>query len=69
MGAAERKQPSASWDMQLAAAAVAGGAEVLADSEVHHTMEWADGVAILPSRLGPPGTVLGAQEICIDTIL
>ena len=55
VGAQERKQPTASWDEQLAAAAEAGGAEVLLDTEPEHTMEWPDGDAIFEgmSRGGP----------------
>lgn len=54
-GAQERKQPTATWEAGLAAAAEAGGAEVLLDTEPEHTMEWPDGDAIFEgmSRGGP----------------
>jgi hypothetical protein len=55
VGAQERKQPTATWEAGLAAAAEAGGAEVLLDTEPAHTMEWPDGDAIFEgmSRGGP----------------
>ena len=55
VGSQERKQPTASWDEQLTAAAEAGGAEVLLDAAPEHAMEWPDGDAIFEgmSRGGP----------------
>ena len=55
VGSEERKQPTAVWDQELRSAAAAGGAEVLMDSALQHTMEWPDGDACFEamSRGGP----------------
>jgi len=55
VASSERKQPTTSWDDQLAAAAEAAGADVVVDSRLQHTIEWPDGDAVWESmtRGGP----------------